>query len=142
MFASGVSIAYVESMDTIAQNMKEVRPTFVVAVPRIYEKIFARITDTAISAGGAKRAIFLWARAVGEKWTDVVLPGKKPGMLLALEHAHRGQARVREGARGGGWAASLFRIGRRAAVAGDAPILLRGRAARFSKGTGSRRRHR
>ena len=33
-----------------------------------------------------KRAIFLWARAVGEKWTDVVLPGRKPGMLLALEH--------------------------------------------------------
>ena len=86
MFANGVSIAYVESMDTIAQNMKEVRPTFVVAVPRIYEKIFARITDTALSAGGAKRAIFLWARAVGEKWTDVVLPGRKPGMLLALEH--------------------------------------------------------
>jgi long-chain acyl-CoA synthetase len=86
MFAAGVSIAYVESMDTIAQNMQEVRPTFVVSVPRIYEKIHARITDTAIRAGGAKRAIFLWARAVGERWTDVVLVGRKPGMLLALEH--------------------------------------------------------
>jgi long-chain acyl-CoA synthetase len=86
MFAMGVSIAYVETMDTIAQNMKEIRPTIVVSVPRIYEKIHARITDTALSAGGAKRAIFLWARATGEKWTDVVLAGKKPGMLLALEH--------------------------------------------------------
>jgi long-chain acyl-CoA synthetase len=87
MFANGVAIAYVESMDTIAQNMKEVRPTFVVAVPRIYEKIHARITDTAVTAGGAKRAIFLWARAVGEKWTDVMLVSGKPGTLLALEHA-------------------------------------------------------
>jgi len=86
MFAAGVSIAYVESMDTIAQNMKEVRPTIVVAVPRIYEKIHARITDTAVRAGGAKRAIFLWAVAVGERWTEVVLSGRKPGMLLALEH--------------------------------------------------------
>ena len=86
MFAAGVSIAYVETMETIAKNMQEVRPTFVVAVPRIYEKIHARITDTAMSAGGAKRAIFLWARAVGERWTDVVLAGRKPGMLLALEH--------------------------------------------------------
>src|SRR5450432_125798 len=86
MFAAGVSIAYVESMDTIAQNMKEVRPTIVVAVPRIYEKIHARITDTAVRAGGAKRAIFLWAVAVGERWTEVVLSGRKPRMLLALEH--------------------------------------------------------
>ncbi|MEO8880197.1 MAG: long-chain fatty acid--CoA ligase [Gemmatimonadaceae bacterium] len=87
MFAGGVSIAYVETMDTIAQNMKEVRPTIVVSVPRIYEKIHARITDTAMRAGGAKRKIFLWAQAVGERWTDVMLVGRKPGMLLALEHA-------------------------------------------------------
>ncbi|MEP7087537.1 MAG: long-chain fatty acid--CoA ligase [Gemmatimonadota bacterium] len=87
MFAGGVSIAYVETMDTIAQNMKEVRPTIVVSVPRIYEKIHSRITDTAMHAGGAKRAIFLWAQAVGERWTDVMLVGKKPGMLLGFEHA-------------------------------------------------------
>jgi long-chain acyl-CoA synthetase len=86
MFAAGVSIAYVESMDTIAQNMREVRPTIVVSVPRIYEKINARITDTAMSAGGVKRAIFLWARDVGERWTTVTLDGHKPGPLLALKH--------------------------------------------------------
>jgi long-chain acyl-CoA synthetase len=86
MFAAGVSIAYVESMDTIAQNMREVRPTIVVAVPRIYEKIYARITDTALRAGGAKRAIFLWARNVGNRWSDEVLSGTKPGMVLALQH--------------------------------------------------------
>jgi long-chain acyl-CoA synthetase len=86
MFAAGVSIAYVESMDTIAQNMREVRPTIVVAVPRIYEKIYARITDTALRAGGAKRAIFLWARDVGNRWSDEVLSGTKPGTVLALQH--------------------------------------------------------
>src|SRR6476661_563668 len=87
MFAAGVSIAYVESMDTIARNMQEVRPTIVVAVPRIYEKINARITDTAMRAGGARRAIFLWAQRVGEKWTTVTLEGQRPGPLLALQHA-------------------------------------------------------
>jgi len=86
MFAAGVSIAYVETMETIAQNMKEVRPTIVVAVPRIYEKIHSRITDTATRAGGAKQRIFFWARAVGERWADAVLAGQKPGMLLALQH--------------------------------------------------------
>ncbi len=86
MFAAGVSIAYAETMDTIAANMKEVRPTIVVSVPRIYEKIHARITDSAMRAGGAKRAIFLWASAIGERWTDVMLLGREPGMKLALEH--------------------------------------------------------
>ncbi|MBK5188213.1 MAG: long-chain fatty acid--CoA ligase [Gemmatimonadaceae bacterium] len=86
MFAAGVSIAYVESMDTIAQNMREVQPTIVVAVPRIYEKIHARITDTAMRAGGAKRAIFLWACDVGSRWSEEVLSGRKPGLLLALQH--------------------------------------------------------
>ncbi len=87
MFAGGVSIAYVETMDTIAQNMQEVQPTIVVSVPRIYEKIHTRITDTAMRAGGVKRGIFLWAQRVGERWTDVTLVGKKPGVLLGLEHA-------------------------------------------------------
>ncbi len=86
MFAAGVSIAYAETMDTIAKNMQEVRPTIVVSVPRIYEKIHARITDTAMRAGGVKRGIFLWAREIGERWTDATLGGREPGMLLALEH--------------------------------------------------------
>jgi long-chain acyl-CoA synthetase len=86
MFAKGVSIAYVETMDTIAENLREVRPTIVVSVPRIYEKVHARITDTALQAGGAKRRIFVWARSVGERWTAEVLAGRRPGAWLALQH--------------------------------------------------------
>ncbi len=86
MFACGVSISYAENMDTISANMQEVRPTIVVSVPRIYEKIYARVTDTATRAGGAKRAIFEWALKVGDRWTTVVLDGRKPGALLAMQH--------------------------------------------------------
>ena len=87
MFASGVSIAYVQSMETIAANMQEVRPTIVVSVPRIYEKVYGRITDRALQAGGAKRRIFLWARTVGDKWTTEMLAGRTPRGLLGLQHA-------------------------------------------------------
>ncbi len=87
MFAAGVSIAYVESMDTIAANMQEVRPTIVVSVPRIYEKVYGRITDKALHAGGAKRRTFLWACKVGDKWTTEMLAGRTPGGLLALQHS-------------------------------------------------------
>jgi len=87
MFAVGVSIAYVESMDTIVDNMGEIRPTIVVSVPRIYEKIYARVLDNAVSAGGAKKQIFFWARAVGEKWADETLAGRSPGPWLAARYA-------------------------------------------------------
>jgi long-chain acyl-CoA synthetase len=87
MFAAGVSIAYVESMETIAANMQEVRPTIVVSVPRIYEKVYGRITDKALHGGGAKRHIFLWACKVGDKWTTEMLAGRRPGGLLALQHS-------------------------------------------------------
>ena len=88
MFAAGVSIAYVESMDTIARNMQEVRPTIVVAVPRIYEKIYARITDTRDAAREEPSARSFSGRRRSE--TDgrrVMLDGRKPGPLLAIEHA-------------------------------------------------------
>ena len=87
MFAVGVSIAYVESIDTIVDNMGEVRPTIVVSVPRIYEKIYGRVLDNALSSGGVKKRIFFWARKVGERWTDTTLAGRRPGPLLAARYA-------------------------------------------------------
>ena len=87
MFATGVSIAYVESMDTVTVNMTEIRPTLVVAVPRVYEKIYARVLDNALASGAIKKRIFFWARAVGERWADARLSGRTPNPLLAAQYA-------------------------------------------------------
>lgn len=87
MFCTGVSIAYVESMDTIVENIGEVRPTFVVSVPRIYEKIHAAVLEKAMSGGAVTRGIFRWARRAGERWADVRLGGGTPGALLAAQYA-------------------------------------------------------
>jgi long-chain acyl-CoA synthetase len=87
MFACGVSIAYVESMDTIVQNMGEVRPTLVVSVPRVYEKIYARVLENALAGGALKKRIFFWARRVGAQWAAVVLEGGTPAPALALRYA-------------------------------------------------------
>jgi len=43
MFHAGVTVAYAESLDTVAANMVEVKPTIALAVPRLYEKIYARV---------------------------------------------------------------------------------------------------
>ena len=64
MLLGGCTIAFAESMDTLPQNMLEVRPTILLSVPRVYEKVYARVLDTAHSKGRISLAIFHWAEKV------------------------------------------------------------------------------
>ncbi|HJU89072.1 MAG TPA: long-chain fatty acid--CoA ligase [Gemmatimonadaceae bacterium] len=84
--AVGVSIAYAQSMDTVLANFGEVRPTFVVSVPRVYEKIYARVLENALAGGAIKKRIFFWARAVGDRWATEQLAGREPGGWLSLQY--------------------------------------------------------
>ena len=56
-----VSIAYVENVDHLAQALKEVRPTVMAAVPRVFEKIYAKLMEQGSRETGLKRKIFYWA---------------------------------------------------------------------------------
>ena len=87
MFATGTSIAYAESMDTVPINMQEVRPTIVISVPRLYEKMYARVLENAMAGSAVKKRIFFWARRVAERWADVKLAGGTPRGLLAMQYA-------------------------------------------------------
>ena len=86
LFSRGVTIAFAESFDAVAANMMEVKPSIMLSVPRLYEKIFARVLDNALSSGGLKKSIFFWARAVGERWADDRLAGRTPGLSLAARY--------------------------------------------------------
>ena len=86
MLATGTSIAYAESVDAVALNMTEVRPTLVLSVPRLYEKMYARVLENAVSGGAVKRRIFFWARKVADRWADMTLAGGTPRGLLAVQY--------------------------------------------------------
>jgi long-chain acyl-CoA synthetase len=86
MFHVGCSIAYAESIDTVPIDMQAVRPTIVLSVPRLYEKMYARVLENALSGGAIKKRIFFWARAVAERWADVTLAGGTPRGLLAFQY--------------------------------------------------------
>ncbi|HVE79035.1 MAG TPA: long-chain fatty acid--CoA ligase [Gemmatimonadaceae bacterium] len=86
MFAVGCTIAYAESVDTVPINMQEVRPTLVLSVPRLYEKMYARVLENALAGGFAKKQIFFWARRVADRWADVRLAGGTPRGLLAAQY--------------------------------------------------------
>src|ERR1700730_260686 len=86
MWATGTSIAYAESIDTVPVNLQEVRPTLVLSVPRLYEKMYDRILETALVGGFVKKKIFFWARDVAGRWANEKLAGKEPGGLLASQY--------------------------------------------------------
>jgi long-chain acyl-CoA synthetase len=86
MMHTGTSIAYAESIDTVPLNLTEVRPTLVLSVPRLYEKMYARVLENALSGGAVKKRIFFWARGVADRWADVKLAGKEPVGLLAMQY--------------------------------------------------------
>jgi long-chain acyl-CoA synthetase len=87
MFAVGASICYAESLVSLSENFAEVRPTFVMAVPRIYETIYAAAWQQATTRGVLARTVFRWACAVATRWTDVRSTGRRAGPWLALQHA-------------------------------------------------------
>ena len=66
-FLKGITIAYAESVQTVAANLLEVKPHVFVAVPRVYEKVMARVLENATAAGGLKAKIFRWAIGVGRE---------------------------------------------------------------------------
>jgi long-chain acyl-CoA synthetase len=85
MFHAGVVINYAGSIETVAADMQELRPTMMASVPRLYEKIFSRVLDSVRSSAAPRRRIFGWARRVGEAWVDRILAGQPVPGRLALE---------------------------------------------------------
>ncbi len=64
----GATIAYAESIETVAENLLEVRPTIMVSVPRLFDKIYAKVMDNVLTQSPLKRKIFFWALKVGKKY--------------------------------------------------------------------------
>jgi long-chain acyl-CoA synthetase len=62
----GAALAYVETVEAVAQALLEVRPTITAAVPRFFEKIYARLVEQGSKTSGVKRMIFDWAMRVAE----------------------------------------------------------------------------
>ena len=85
LFQAGVIINYAESFDTVAANLQDVKPTVVLSVPRLYEKVYARVLENALSGSVIKRNIFFWAKRAGEQWATLSLAGLPIPGGLALK---------------------------------------------------------
>jgi long-chain acyl-CoA synthetase len=85
--ASGSSIAVDGRVDKIVENLAVVRPTFMAAAPRIFEKVRGRVVTMAEEEGGIRLKIFRWAMDVGRQVSRLQLDGKQPGAALKAKHA-------------------------------------------------------
>jgi len=74
-------------VDKIVDNLAVVRPTFMGAAPRIFEKAHARITMMMAQEGGLKEKLFQWATGVGARAAELRAQGSEPTGLLAAQYA-------------------------------------------------------
>src|SRR5262245_38433378 len=82
----GVRICFARAVETVAEDIKDVRPTVVTAVPRLFEKIYATINKRAAEATPFQQKIFHRALEIGREVAQ--LKDRREGipLLLALEH--------------------------------------------------------
>ena len=87
----GLTTAFAESIEALPQNLREVRPTLLVSVPRVYEKMYARVLAAGTSGSALKQAIFQWCVRVGRQVSALQQRQQPVPGWLRLQHqlAHK-----------------------------------------------------
>ena len=82
---AGVSVYYTASFDQVAENLREVRPTVMTAVPRLFEKVYHKIVKKGFSQKGWKRKVFVRSLEIGQRYAEAKDKGKLVGPALSLQ---------------------------------------------------------
>ena len=112
---TGTTMIFAQNIDTIGRDIGVVRPTMITAVPRVYEKMQARILEKGQAGPGSKVRIFNWAMTVGRRKAHATLRGRRVGPLTGMQAALADKlvfSKIRNGVGG------RLRI----AVSGSAPL--------------------
>ena len=81
MYSFGAQVAYCSQFDKLAQAMRDVRPTVIVGVPRVFEKIRQEV-EHRTAGSPVKRRLLAWAIRLGSHFADTVYDGRQPTSLL------------------------------------------------------------
>ena len=83
---SGVTVAFAESLETIKRDLLAVRPTVMSGVPRVYEKVHARVLESVSQASSIRQLLFRWALRVGSLRSNASLSGKSIPLHVRVQH--------------------------------------------------------
>lgn len=86
-FACGATIAFADSIETVSENLLEIRPTLMTSVPRLFERIKNRIEKSIAAESEQKQRIFHWAIDVGIRRSRREQRRKHIGLVLRFENA-------------------------------------------------------
>ena len=81
----GMSV-YFGSLDQLGENLKEVRPTVFVGVPRLYEKIIQRVQDRGAAKGKLNARVVTWAIETGKSWSQRKIDHAPVPLWLSIKH--------------------------------------------------------
>jgi len=84
---SGATVYFAESIDKVAENIREVQPTVFFGVPRIWEKIGAKVADRLDKTEGAKKALVGWVRKVATTVHRDQMAGRSPSLATRAQYA-------------------------------------------------------
>jgi len=87
LLVQGATIAYAEEITKVGENLQEIRPHVFAAVPRLFEKMRARILDNVATQSGGKQKIFKWALGIAEQRLPYRISGKPMPPGLAIKSA-------------------------------------------------------
>ena len=82
---NGATFIFAESLETIGRDMQQVRPTVMTGVPRVFEKVRARVVAAVAEAPRLRQAMFAWATGVGHAAAGARLGGREPSFLTRLK---------------------------------------------------------
>jgi len=87
IFLGGHTVAFAESTEKLLENFQEIRPTFLVSVPRIYEKVHSGIVSKVANASPVKKALFNWAMGIAKENLPYVCENRPRTGMFALKYS-------------------------------------------------------
>jgi len=87
VLSKGARIYYCEDTSKIVDYFQEVRPSYMVGVPRLYEKMYAAIHEQLKKASGTKQKLFMWGVETGKQYRYKKIYGQRIPLSLTLKHA-------------------------------------------------------
>ena len=81
----GATVAFGESINALGRDMQQVRPTVMTGVPRVYEKLRARILSAVAAASRVRQGLFAWGLGVGHAAATARLAGREPGLFTRAQ---------------------------------------------------------
>lgn len=81
----GNMVAYTRAIETLGDDIREYRPTYLLAVPRVLEKMYDRVLDNVRQKRAVAQRIFWWAIRVGQEW-EQLRHEKRPPLGIRIKH--------------------------------------------------------